>query len=93
MNNIYLYHYIITRTDHGRCGYHLHKWGFKDNPVCDCGNGKQTINHIVVDFQGRKFNQGFEASDTRSNRLDYRTSTSVYEPTSQERLTFNINDS
>lgn len=48
------------RTGHGRCGYLLNKWGFQDNPVCDCGNGEQTINHIVVDCQSRKFNQGFE---------------------------------
>ena len=48
------------RTGHGRCGALLHKWGFQDNPVCDCGNGDQTINHIVNECQRRKFNQGFE---------------------------------
>jgi hypothetical protein len=34
------------RTSHGRCGYLLYKTGFQDKPVCNCGNGEQTINHI-----------------------------------------------
>jgi len=44
------------RIGHGQCGYLLHKWGFQDNPICDYGIGEQTINHIVVDCQSRKFN-------------------------------------
>uniref|UniRef100_A0A2S2QWX2 Uncharacterized protein n=1 Tax=Sipha flava TaxID=143950 RepID=A0A2S2QWX2_9HEMI len=44
------------RTRHGRCGYLLLKWGFQDNPIRDCGNREQTINHLVVDCQSEKFN-------------------------------------
>lgn len=48
------------RKSHSQCGHLLHKWGFQDNPVHDYGNGEQTIDHIVVDCQGKKFSQGFE---------------------------------
>lgn len=58
------------RTGHGRCGYLLHKWGFQDYPLCDCENGEQTINHIVVEYQRRNFKKGFEGlrQSTKSNQ-------------------------
>lgn len=35
------------RTSHGLCRDSLHKWGLSQTPSCDCGNPRQTINHIV----------------------------------------------
>lgn len=34
------------RTQHGRCGYMMHKWGKRPSPLCDCGQ-PQTIYHIT----------------------------------------------
>lgn len=31
------------RTNHGRCNYLMHKWNYRDDPSCDCGNTNQTI--------------------------------------------------
>lgn len=36
------------QTGHGRCKALLYKWGLRDNPICDCGNGKQTMHYIVT---------------------------------------------
>lgn len=33
---------------------------FQDNPICNCGNGEQTIKDVVTKCQRRKFDQGFE---------------------------------
>lgn len=35
------------RTSHGLCRDSLHKWGINQSPSCDCGEPRQTINHIV----------------------------------------------
>lgn len=48
------------QTGHGCCRALLYKWKFQDILACDCGNGKQTINHIVTECQLRKFSGGFE---------------------------------
>ncbi|KAE9523030.1 hypothetical protein AGLY_016661 [Aphis glycines] len=48
------------RTGHGRCADMMFKWRLQDSPACDCGNDRQTINHIIKECQIRKFNQGIE---------------------------------
>jgi len=48
------------RTGHGCCADMMHKWRLRDNPACDCGNDIQTVNHIIIECQSRKFNQGIE---------------------------------
>lgn len=44
-----------VRTNHGRCGSMMYKWGMRSSPACDCGAAKQTINHIVTECVGRAF--------------------------------------
>jgi len=39
----------------GRCGQQMHRWRLKGNPACDCGETQQTIEHIIVDCPGRRF--------------------------------------
>ena len=34
------------RTGHGRCNFLMNKWGFKNDPSCQCGATQQTIEHI-----------------------------------------------
>ena len=43
------------RTGQGRCNYQLFKWGYKDSPLCTCGDVNQTIHHILEECPGRKF--------------------------------------
>lgn len=43
------------RTNHGRCGSLLHKWGMRSSPECDCGEEKQTIRHIVTECPRRSY--------------------------------------
>ncbi|VVC33892.1 Hypothetical protein CINCED_3A009600 [Cinara cedri] len=45
---------------HGRCANMMFKWRLQDSPACDCGNDRQTINHIIKECQLRKFNRGIE---------------------------------
>jgi len=40
-----------------RCGQFMHRWHLKDNPACDCGESQQTIKHIIMDYQERKFQE------------------------------------
>ena len=48
------------RTGNGRCADMMFKWRLQNSPACDCGNDRQTINHIIKECQIRKFNQGIE---------------------------------
>lgn len=43
------------RTGHGCCGDMLHKWGMRDDPQCDCGHPKQTMQHILRDCPIRAY--------------------------------------
>lgn len=43
------------RTGHGRCAYHMHKWGLTDDPGCDCGAPNQTMLHIATECTTRAF--------------------------------------
>lgn len=43
------------RTGHGRCGYHMHKWGRVDSPECDCGAAIQTMTHIATECPLRAY--------------------------------------
>lgn len=36
------------RTSHGVCRDSLYKWGFAESPSCDCGEPRQTIQHITT---------------------------------------------
>jgi hypothetical protein len=35
------------RTTQGRCASLMHRSGYVDSPVCDCGADQQTMSHIV----------------------------------------------
>jgi hypothetical protein len=35
------------RTTQGRCASLMHRWGYVDSPVSDCGADQQTMSHIV----------------------------------------------
>jgi hypothetical protein len=44
------------RTTQGRCASLLHRWGYVDLPVCDCGADQQTMSHIVnAEFANVRF--------------------------------------
>jgi hypothetical protein len=38
------------RTGHGKCNNMLFHWNIRENPSCECGAEKETIQHIVVCF-------------------------------------------
>lgn len=44
-----------TRTRQGRCKDLMHKWKLKDDPNCDCGNGVQSMSHIIEECPLRKY--------------------------------------
>ena len=46
------------RTNQGRCGSLMHRWGFADIPDCDCGAVQQTMQHIVNECPLRSFPGG-----------------------------------
>jgi hypothetical protein len=33
------------RTSQGKCAHLMHRWGYSDSPVCDCGFAQQTTSH------------------------------------------------
>lgn len=47
------------RTGHGRCKAMLHKWILADDPSCECGCAKQTMNHLVMDCPVYKYDGDF----------------------------------
>lgn len=44
-----------ARTNHGRCADFLYKWGKLSNPSCDCGEERQTVQHIVRECNLRAY--------------------------------------
>jgi hypothetical protein len=48
------------RTGHGRCADMMFKWRLQVNLTCDYDNDRETVNHIVKEYQLRKFNQDIE---------------------------------
>jgi hypothetical protein len=47
------------RTGHGKCNNMLFHWNIRENPSCECGAEKETIQHIVEECPLPKFQQGF----------------------------------
>lgn len=47
-------------TGHGRCADMMHKWRLRDSPTCDCGNHRRPVNHIIIEYKLKKFNQGID---------------------------------
>jgi hypothetical protein len=47
------------RTGHGKCNNILFHWNIRENPSCECGAEKETIQHIVEECHLTKFQQGF----------------------------------
>jgi hypothetical protein len=47
------------RTGHGKCNNMLFHWNIRENPSCECGAEKETIQHIVEECPLNKFQQGF----------------------------------
>jgi hypothetical protein len=48
------------RTGHGKCNnIMLFHWNIRENPSCECGAEKETIQHIVEECALIKFQQGF----------------------------------
>ena len=47
------------RTRHGRCNSMLYRWGAIPSPDCSCGNGTETMEHIVNECPITKFDGGF----------------------------------
>jgi hypothetical protein len=47
------------RTGHGKCNNMLFHWNIRENPSCECGAEKETIQHIVEECPLTKFQQGF----------------------------------
>lgn len=37
----------LIGIEHGRCGSQIFKWQYKDTAACKCGEGEQTIKHII----------------------------------------------
>jgi len=44
------------RTGQGRCNELMHKWKFRDSPECDCRATIQSMQHLIMDCQLRKYN-------------------------------------
>jgi hypothetical protein len=47
------------RTGHGKCNNMLFHWNIRENPSCECGAEKETVQHIVEECPLTKFQQGF----------------------------------
>jgi hypothetical protein len=49
------------RTGHGKCNNTsmLFHWNIRENPSCECGAEKETIQHIVEEYPLTKFQQSF----------------------------------
>jgi len=45
------------KTGQDRCGHILHTWKNRDDPSYDCGETKQTIEHIVTECSKRLFSR------------------------------------
>ena len=48
------------RTGHGRCNHLMHKWGYRSDPSCDCGEPNQTMLHISNHCPFRSFPGGIQ---------------------------------
>ena len=53
------------RTGAGQCAASLHKWGYKDSPLCSCGE-IQTMTHIIEDCRLFSFAGGLRALHSAS---------------------------
>jgi hypothetical protein len=60
------------RTTQGQCASLMHRWGYVDSPVCDCGANQQTMSHIVNECPIRRFNGGLvELSEKGPNAISF----------------------
>jgi hypothetical protein len=48
-----------TALGHGKCNNMLFHWNIRENPSCECGAEKETIQHIGEECPLTKFKQGF----------------------------------
>lgn len=48
------------RTNSGRSGASLHKWGLRQSASCDCGEALQTMKHITFECDRRAFDGSVE---------------------------------
>jgi hypothetical protein len=47
----------------------LFHWNIRENPSCECGAEKETIQHIVEECPLTKFQQGFSSTYRRRPKL------------------------
>jgi hypothetical protein len=60
------------RTTQGRYASLMHRWGYVDSPVCDCGADQQTMSHIVNECLSRQVNGGLvELSEAGPNAISF----------------------
>jgi hypothetical protein len=44
---VLLNRFRTSQPSQGKCAYLMHRWGYIDSPICDCGFAKQTMIHII----------------------------------------------
>ena len=40
---------VQLRTGHCGLNYYLHRFGIKESPLCECGYGKETVEHFLIE--------------------------------------------
>jgi len=45
---------VQLRTGHCGLNYYLHRFGINDSPYCDCGYGKETVEHFLLECRRYK---------------------------------------
>ena len=62
---------MISQLRTGHCGlnYYLHRFGKKNPPYCECGNGKETVEHYLLEC--RRYNEQRKTlrKEVRTGRL------------------------
>lgn len=48
------------RTEQGRCNELMHRWKFRESPMCDCGTNIQSMQHLILDCQLRSYDGDLE---------------------------------
>ena len=46
---------VRLRTGHCKLNHYMHRFKIKDSPYCECGNGKETVEHYLLEC--RKYNE------------------------------------
>jgi hypothetical protein len=66
-----------TTLGHGKCNNMLFHWNIRENPSCECGAEKETIQHIVEECPLTKFEQGFSELHMYSYRRRAKLATTL----------------